>query len=288
MEYKISSEGFSDPLLKGLLRKLTDFFSSKGLEFYIIGAVARDIVMRQILGYTSRRRTSDLDIAISIPNWDIYNELSKEIDSLPEFKKSKHQSQKFFMGDYEIDIVPFGSIAKDDENIYWPPDGTFLMSVKGFNEVLNDMISIRVDDEFDIKVTSIKGLFLLKWYAWLDRKDTKSKDAEDMCFILQEYYDIYVDEYAQNDYHSEVFEEDDFDIFVAGSTWLAYDLLPLLNKEKITEFRDMLDTEITLVEESRLFEHMLIQNRALKFDVFQRAIIKMRDIFNESTKEDKK
>ncbi len=118
MVYKILSKDFVDPLLKQLLKKLTTFFDSKGMEFYIIGAAARDIMMRQILGRASRRRTADLDIAISIPNWGIYSELSKEIDALPGFKKSKHQAQKFFMGDYEIDIVPFGSVAKDDVNIY--------------------------------------------------------------------------------------------------------------------------------------------------------------------------
>lgn len=286
MDYKISSKDFANPLLKSLLKKLTDFFSSKGMDFYIIGAAARDIVMRQILGYESKRRTSDLDIAISIPNWDAYEDLSKGLFEAG-FKRSKKQTQKFFKGEYEIDIVPFGKVAKEDENIYWPPDETFLMSVKGFNEVLDDMITVRVDEDFDIKVTSLRGLFLLKWYAWLDRKNTKSKDAEDMCFILQEYFDIYEQEYTESNYHMEVFDDDEFDIFVTGATWLAYDLLPLLDKEKSSEFIEMLDAEITAGEESLLFSHMCKQNTSLKCEVFLRAITSMKDIFGEHIKGNK-
>ncbi len=107
-----------------------------------------------------------------------------------------------------------------------------MMSVKGFNEVLNDTVAVTVDDEFNINITSIRGLFLLKWYAWLDRRDTKSKDAEDMCFILQEYFDVNEKEYTEKGYHDEVFDDDDFDTFVAGAIWMAYDLLTLLDEEK--------------------------------------------------------
>lgn len=73
--------------------------------------------------------------------------------------------QRFYYGDYELDIVPYGIVAKDDDCIYWPPEEVIAMSVKGFDEILKDAITVSVDDEFDIKIASLHGLFLLKYLA---------------------------------------------------------------------------------------------------------------------------
>ena len=62
------------------------------------------------------------------------------------------------------------------------------MSVKGFDEVLSEAITVNIDNEFDIKIASLHGLFLLKFNAWLDRNIETSKDAEDMSFILSNYF----------------------------------------------------------------------------------------------------
>lgn len=43
------------------------------------------------------------------------------------------------------------------------------MFVKGFDEVLAEAITVNIDDEFNIKIASLHGLFLLKFNAWSDR-----------------------------------------------------------------------------------------------------------------------
>lgn len=40
---------------------------------------------------------------------------------------------------------------------------------KGFDEVLAEAITVNIDDEFNIKIASLHGLFLLKFNAWSDR-----------------------------------------------------------------------------------------------------------------------
>ena len=72
MSCNISSEVLNNPLLKELLKKLTDYFQSIGSDFYVIGATARDIILCGIHNQTAARRTSDLDIAIAIKDWDKY------------------------------------------------------------------------------------------------------------------------------------------------------------------------------------------------------------------------
>ena len=72
------------------------------------------------------------------------------------FEKDKAKHQRFYYGDYEIDVVPYGYVAKEDDNIYWPPEETIAMSVKGFGEVLSDAITVSIDDRFTVKYELIK------------------------------------------------------------------------------------------------------------------------------------
>jgi predicted nucleotidyltransferase len=68
MNYKISSSSFDQPLLKPMLEELSGFLSTLKIKFYVIGAVARDIIM-QTHGEKPGRVTQDLAIAIAISKW---------------------------------------------------------------------------------------------------------------------------------------------------------------------------------------------------------------------------
>ena len=130
-----------------LLEKLTDSFRRMDHDFFIIGATARDIVMQQMLNTSSRRKTRDLDLAIAVPNWQEFDKIKNSLIA-DGFEKDKAKHQRFYYGDYEIDVVPYGYVAKEDDNIYWPPEETIAMSVKGFDEVLSDAITVSIDDRF--------------------------------------------------------------------------------------------------------------------------------------------
>lgn len=96
MDLKITSEKIANPLLVELLKKLTDSFNRMGREFYVIGATARDIIIRQLIGTTSGRRTKDLDIAIAIPDWSVFDEI-KDVLVADGFKKSADMRQRFLL-----------------------------------------------------------------------------------------------------------------------------------------------------------------------------------------------
>ena len=156
MDLTISSEKIGNPLLIELLRKLTDSFGRMDREFYVIGATARDIIVQQLLDTASTRRTKDLDIAIAIPDWDAFEQIKERLVA-DGFKKSNDMYQRFYYGAYEVDIVPYGVVAKEDDNIYWPPEEVVAMSVKGFDEVLSEAITVSIDDEFKVKIASLHG-----------------------------------------------------------------------------------------------------------------------------------
>jgi len=284
MNFQISSEKIDNPFLIELLKKLTDCFGKIGLPFYIIGATARDIIMRQLTDTISTRRTRDLDIAIAIPDWNKFEEVSKALIATG-FEKHKHQHQRFYLDGFELDVVPYGGVSKEDDNIYWPPDANIAMSVKGFNEVLKDAITVSVGGEFDIKIVSLHGLFLLKFNAWLDRNLQTGKDAEDMCFILNNFYHANVDREFSSEKYYKVFDRDDFDIFLVGGIWIAFDLVQLLSAEQLDYYGYVIKQEISKGEASILINQIIEHNSSLSYDLVLKTWQEMADIFIQRDKD---
>lgn len=280
MNLKITSEKIANPLLVELLKKLTDSFNRMGREFYVIGATARDIIIRQLIGTTSGRRTKDLDIAIAIPDWSVFDEI-KEVLVADGFKKSTDMRQRFYYGEYELDIVPYG-VAKEDDNIYWPPEEEIAMSVKGFDEVLSEAITVNIDDEFDIRIASLHGLFLLKFNAWLDRNIETSKDAEDMSFILSHYFMANLD----RNVYTEVYDWENFDEYIVGGYWLARDLLLLLTKEQIVYYKDCIEKELEKDDESRLFNQIIENCYGLTYETVKEAWQTIADVFQKAIEDE--
>ena len=278
MGLTISSEKIGNPLLVELLRKLTDSFNKMDREFYVIGATARDIIIQQLLDTESRRRTRDLDIAIAIPDWNTFEQVKQNLIA-DGFEKSMDMQQRFYYGEYELDIVPYGVVAKEDGNIYWPPEEEIAMSVRGFDEVLSEAITVGIDGDFKVKIASLHGLFLLKFNAWLDRNAKTSKDAEDMSFIFSNYFLANL----ERGIHQEVYDWESFDDYVVGGYWLAYDIVALLNKEQLCYYKEIIEGELAKEEESRLLNQMIENSHGLKYEtvrdtwqvvvgVFQKAI----------------
>lgn len=278
MNLVISSKKIGNSLLVELLRKLTDCFEKIGQPFYVIGATSRDLIMRQLANVSAQRRTKDLDIAIAIPNWEKFEEISQLLIS-EGFKKSEDK-QRFYWKDYELDIVPYGGVTKADDNIYWPPEEEIAMSVKGFDEVLKDAITVSIDGTFDVKIASLYGLFLLKLNAWIDRHYKTKKDAEDISFILGNYFDANNDLNLERNFHWEVYEREDFDTYIVGAIWLAYDLLPLLSTALLIYYRNAIQEETKKGEGSLLINQILESDSTLSYEQVKQAWEEIADIFN--------
>jgi len=283
MSYPISSNKFDNPLLKELLQKLTVYFDSIDTKFYIIGATARDIIFSAIHNQEPGRKTFDLDIAIAIPNWDDFEKISADLSNLDDFKKSTDQKQRFhYKGIYELDIVPFGEIAKEDQNIYWPPEEDHAMSVKGFSEVAKNTIALNVDEEFTVNVASLPGIFILKLIAWKDRHNKTGKDADDISFIIDSYLEINEDNLEEKNY--DIYDDDKYDTYNAGAILIGRDLKKLFTgqPEIKNEALTIIERELETEEQSLLISQIMKSNIILNYDQIYRALL---SITNELKKE---
>ena len=282
MSYSISSKNFNNPLLKELLEKLTSFFTSIDSEFFVIGATARDIILSGIHNQQPGRKTDDLDIAIAIPDWDKFDKISKGIENIEGFHKSINQKQRFlFESVFMVDIVPFGEVAKADNNIYWPPEETHAMSVIGFSEIAKHTLEVEIDNSFSIYVASLPGIFLLKLAAWRDRKIETNKDAGDIAFIISNYLEINELRAATENY--DIYEVDEFSAYIAGATLLGRDAKEILfsSPEILDEFISIIRQEEKSEEESLLINQILETHSSLTYEEVHGSLVA---IINELAK----
>ncbi len=264
MSYSISSDEFQHPLLKPILEKLTTYFSDVDIRFYVIGATARDIIM-EIHGEKSGRATHDLDIAIAISDWKEYKTIEEGIVNIDDFEKDTTQKQRFIFREvFELDIVPFGDIMKEDDKIFWPPDESFAMSVLGFSEVGDVTTEVNIDGNLSVNVASLAGIFILKISAWSDRHHKSNKDADDIAFVINNYLSIN-EERAATEYYDQIYN-DDFSPIKAGAKLLGYDTAKILMESSKTKISEIISTEISKEEESILINQILETHRIFKYN----------------------
>jgi predicted nucleotidyltransferase len=261
MEYKISKEELANDWLYSTLIALNTCMAKHGLPLYIVGARARDVAMKLMKGEEPKRRTEDLDVAVAIENWQMFDDICQTLQE-NHFKRYGDTQKFFYKGenddiDFEVDIVPFGGVAVD-EKIGWPPEENPVMSVKCFEDVMKEAVSVSVDNVVKVKMAPLCGQFLIKLDTWNDRHAATDKDAEDMLFILKNYLDIqliYQDDKTPPDVVN--FEDERTDTIIWGAQWLAYDISKLLTTEHLQFYTELISKEIEQEEKSELIYHFM-------------------------------
>ncbi len=280
--YPISSSAFESTLQVETLRGLSSCFKAIGREFVVIGAASRDILRLYLEASVPARKTKDLDIAIAVETWSDFFVISEALQ-MRGFRKDPVIKQRFYYtgckeAEYEVDVVPFGGVEKSDENIYWPPEESPRMSVKGFSSVLKDCMTVDVDGEFEFRIPSVPAFFVTKFDAWMDRHLLNNKDARDMSYILDNYY---IHEITEG-HHLEVCDilGDSLDPYVAGAYMLAKDIAELLDRNEVESCYRDIRAELDLGERSRLLVDCVLDNA--DFDTVKKAWEIIAEVFREA------
>jgi predicted nucleotidyltransferase len=134
-------------------------------------------------------------------------------------------------------------------------------------------MTIELDEELTFDIVSLEGVFLLKLFAWKDRADQYSKDAEDIGFLLNNYFNINRDT-SYDETYNKVYDLDDFTELKAGTIILGIKLNEMLAESPAVKkkVKILLEEEMLKEEESQLFSQIIQTNRNLKFDEVAEAI----------------
>lgn len=186
MSYNLS--GRIESSLIDALAEIRRVSGKLNLDFLVVGATARDLVMEYIFSVRAPRRTMDIDVAVCVANWEEYSALTGTLLAAGKLAK-RPQKQSYDFGGTIIDIFPFGDIAGENNMISWPPEHDTTMSTVGFMDIYRHSITLRLCDEpaLDIKVPTIPGQALMKILAWKEAYPTRPKDAEDLLFLMRNY-----------------------------------------------------------------------------------------------------
>ncbi len=203
---QIKLEDLRQDQLKELLQVVEKVFIKCNVDFYLLGAIARDTwyAKEQI----ASRATRDVDFAVYISEKSKYAEVLEELISKHGFSEIKDVSFRLQTPfTFTIDIIPFGEISIDDAVI---PDNNWdrPIFVNGFEEIFRKA-TIQVkdeDDDLEFKVATLPAILLLKLIAYDDRPEKRTQDPQDIVQIIENYFEVEKEMIWEE--HHDLFDED--------------------------------------------------------------------------------
>jgi predicted nucleotidyltransferase len=183
-----------------------------GIDFFIVGAWARDIIMEHGHGIKAPRMTRDMDIGIQVAEWKQFENIKRALIETGSFTEtSEAEPHRLRSNSSIIDIIPFGGITGSGKILSWPPEHYIAMNLLGYEEAFRHAMTIRLDDNpvLDVYVPAIPGFVIMKLISWNDNK-ARDSDAQDVFFILENY--------SKTNEFEDIYEkagltgEDDFDM----------------------------------------------------------------------------
>lgn len=187
--YKISFKQLQQESLKETFQSFYKAMQVLHIDFYLIGAIARDTWFAQkgsrALG------TRDVDFAVLVANENSYDELKQFLIQQEGFTESSSNEYVLFdKSGQQIDLLPFGAIEIEG-NRFIDSTGVLHTNISGFKEVYEAATDeVSFEGEYNFKVSSLAGIVLLKLIAYDDRPEMRSKDIQDIGTILNNYFTL--------------------------------------------------------------------------------------------------
>lgn len=136
---------------------MENVFRDFGIDYYLVGAVARDIRLSADIEAEALRKTEDIDIAITINDAGQYNELKSALISTGDFTSDPTEAIKLYYKDeIEVDLLPFGAIESFNRKVNLI-DPTFILNMPGFKEIYPFVNDITVETNFTVKCVPWRG-----------------------------------------------------------------------------------------------------------------------------------
>lgn len=202
-----------------------------GVDFFVVGAAARDLLLEHVYGVRRLRATKDVDVAVAVRDWGVYEAVIQQLVGAYGFERAP-EPHRVRRGAIIVDVVPFGEIATSAGRIEWP-GGTTAMSVLGYEEAYAATVGIVADEGPPVRVASLPGVGVLKLVAWSEVPHRRPQDPVDLCAIMTSYDEV-VGERLYTD-HADLFDEEDFDLRVASSRIYGRDVAPLLGTAELRD-----------------------------------------------------
>ncbi len=276
------SEKIEQKIVEALLivKAVTD---SLEISFFVVGASARDFILKHCYGIETHRMTTDIDLGVEVATWEQFRQLKESLIATGKFSFTA-EPQRLRFNTVLVDIVPFGLITDEKRRISWPPEHEIFMSMVGFKEAYESSITVRLNSnpDIDIKLPTLAGLALMKIISWKEKYPERKKDAEDLLLVMHKYEEAgNIDRLYEKE--QELLQEENFDTRLAGIRLLVRDMAIISDPDTLRIVRNILDGETGEQSQYRLVSDMLRGTHAIeeKFDYILLQLEKLQLGINE-------
>ena len=171
-----------------LLDALVRGFKKFGINYYLVGALARDVWMR------------------GIKDTEVFNDLKKYLIKQEGFVPYSENSFVLIWKDKrQINLLPFGEIEQEGK-VTVKGTGLTTINVDGFTEVYAaGLPEAQLEGSIRFKFCTLPGIVILKLIAWDDRPEIRRDDIIDISDILHHFFNIF-DEMIWSQ-HNDLFDE---------------------------------------------------------------------------------
>ena len=112
--YSIRPDYPLDAITQNIVRQFDDACRSLDIDYFRIGATARDIMLTHVFGVKTYRATRDVDFAVAVPDWQTFDLIKSWFLARPESWSSSTNTHRLLYRDNDtdavvpMDVVPFG------------------------------------------------------------------------------------------------------------------------------------------------------------------------------------
>ena len=254
---KIRQEGNYIELFDALERGFRKF----DIDYYLIGALARDIWMKGVYNVPPLRATTDVDFGVMVKDNGMFADLREYLIKNEAFFPYKENAFVLIWKDKtQVDLIPFGEL-EDEGVVTLKGTGFTSMNVEGFKEVFDEAtIDVKINDKRQFKICTLPGIVILKLIAWDDRPEMRSNDIPDIAEIISHYF-------AFNDTviwekHSELFLDSNVDLMLVAVRFMGREISKIVSKNEKLKQRiiGLLENGISFPKSKNMLDELLAKN----------------------------
>lgn len=224
---RINLDEITDQRLHDVLKTVNTCCEKLRIDFYLLGALARDVWFKQ--QQIAASGTKDVDFAVFINETQQFSNLKTALIEVCGYTQSKNnQFVLIAPNGFTIDVLPFGAIEIED-GVAVEGERLAKIKVTGFKEVyLTAVRPVFIFDDQETKVATLPGIVLLKLIAFDDRPEQRYNDPIDCISIIKNYFAIESD-LIYNE-HNDLFGEPNRELETIAARVIGREMRSLLLK----------------------------------------------------------
>jgi len=247
--------------LKEVFDALEQAFTVVGIDFYLIGALARNV------WYSKEnkvfRTTKDVDFAVMVGSQKEYEDLKAYLIAQNKFQDTKENL--FVMltpSGVQVDILPFGEVNIDDGTKL---EGIGLANIKvnGFMEVYQSGTQqVEIETGHQFKIATLPAIALLKFIAFDDRPEHRLKDARDIANILIHFFDLQTE--LIYEHHGDLFDGEEINLEEIASIVIGREIRKIIghNENLLIRLQKIITGLLKKQENSAFIRNMVSETVA--------------------------